>query len=431
MLPFHKELSKLDSNKTQMDFDATSLYPSAMWDENSVYPKIETGFAFNPYMNDVYVETFNNQTFNEDGDESALTIKYYNPPDLIFQHLPVKEKVKKIEVNRMRNGYIIDTLTSVDIQEIVKIGGKVVEIYEGVIYRENFKVSPFRKVIQNLFALRQTYKDEKNDLMQRLVKLIINSLYGVQIRKDINESYYCKSEIWMKTEFDENVLDYWKLSNGNYIVKMKKDDGLDDDDCDIKNTLPAVLGAFILSSSRRNMNIFIREINGFYNNSIYYTDCDSLYIEEKYWDVLDKANLVGKSLCQGKNDYKTGGIFYGLFLAPKIKYCLTIDEYGIIKEHKTFKGFNDSKRLLDRSQYFKMIEGEKISAMLPRSWKKSFDSGIIIPTKMRFCNECNDNKMCVKCINHINENKEFEANLNLLKGNAPNEFGYMLPYCKI
>ena len=76
------------------------------------------------------------------------------------------------------------------------------------------------------------YKDEKNDLMQGLVNLVMNSLYGVQIRKDINETYFCKSEYWMKTEFDENVLDYWKLPNGNYIVKMKKDDGLDDD-CDI------------------------------------------------------------------------------------------------------------------------------------------------------------------------------------------------------
>ena len=233
MLPIHKELSKLDLNKTQMDFDATSLYPSAMWDCNSVYPKIETGFAFKPHMNHVYVEAFNNQTFNEDGNESAiLTIKYYNLPDLIFQHLPVKKKVKKTEVNRMRNGYIIDTLTSVDIQEIVKVGGQVIEIYEGVIYRENFKVSPFRKVIEKMFALRQKYKDEKNDLLQGLVNLIMYSLYGVQIRKDINESYSCKSETWMKTEIDENVLDYWKLPNGNYIVKMKKDDGLDDD-CDI------------------------------------------------------------------------------------------------------------------------------------------------------------------------------------------------------
>ena len=144
--------------------------------------------------------------------------------------------------------------------------------------------------------------------------------------------------------------------------------------------------------------------------------------------MLDKANLIGDNLCQGKNVYETGGIFYGLFLAPKIKYCLTIDDYGIIQEHKFFKGINDSKRLLDRSQYFKMIEGEKISAMLPRSWKKSFDSGIIIPAKMRFCNECNDKKMCDKCNNQINENKEFQANLNLLKRKAPNEFVYMLPY---
>ena len=103
----------------------------------------------------------------------------------------------------------------------------------------------------------------------------------------------------MKTEFDENVLDYWKLPNGNYIVQTKKDDGLDDD-CDIKNNLPAVLGAFILSSSKRIMNKFIRELNGFHDNSIYHGDTDSLYIEEKYWDVLDKANLVGEELFQGK-----------------------------------------------------------------------------------------------------------------------------------
>ena len=149
---------------------------------------------------------------------------------------------------------------------------------------------------------------------------------------------------------------------------MKKDDGLDDD-CDIKKNLPAVLGSFILGNSRRIMNKFIREINRFYNNSINYGDTDILYIEKKYWDNLDNANLVGEEICQGKNDYKTGGIFCELFLAPKIKYCLTIDDYGIIQEHKTFKGFNDSKRLLDRSYYFKMIEGKKVSALLPKSWK--------------------------------------------------------------
>ena len=147
--------------------------------------------------------------------------------------------------------------------------------------------------------------------------------------------------------------------------------------------------------------------------------------------MLDKATLVGKNLCQVKNNYKTGGIFYGLFLAPKIKYVLTIDHYGIIQQHMTFKGFNDSRRLLDRSQNFDMLNGKKITAMLTRSWKKSFNNGVIIPTKMRQCNECKDEILCVTCNNPINENKEFEANLSLLKRKAPNEFGYMFPYYKI
>ena len=61
MLANHKELSNLVSNETQMDFDATTFYPSAMWDEKSNYPEIETVFAFKPDMNDNYVEPFKNK----------------------------------------------------------------------------------------------------------------------------------------------------------------------------------------------------------------------------------------------------------------------------------------------------------------------------------------------------------------------------------
>ena len=45
----------------------------------------------------------------------------------------------------MRNEFIENTFTSVDIQEFVNIGGKVMEIYEGFIYGENFRISPFKK----------------------------------------------------------------------------------------------------------------------------------------------------------------------------------------------------------------------------------------------------------------------------------------------
>ena len=251
-------------------------------------------------MKDTVVKKFNNQSFTQGSPK--LKIKYYNPKNLFVQHLPVKERVNKMENNRMRNGNIIETLTSVDIQEIVKIGGKVVETYEGVIYRENCEVSPFNKVIDKLFELRQKNKDDNNDVMQLIVKLIMNSLYGEQIRQDIDESYQCKSEIWMMTEYDEQVLDYQKIKDGNYIVKMKDDGGLQDEVKKVK-TMPLQLGPFVLSNSKRNMNNLIHAIVRFYSNDVYYTDTDSLYIENKHWDKLDKAGLVDKNRSQGKNDY--------------------------------------------------------------------------------------------------------------------------------
>ena len=58
--------------------------------------KIETGYAFTRDMNDELVEKFNNQTFTQGS--AILKIKYYNPKNLIVQHLPVEEKVKKIEI---------------------------------------------------------------------------------------------------------------------------------------------------------------------------------------------------------------------------------------------------------------------------------------------------------------------------------------------
>ena len=103
---YRKKLQKLNVNDVMMDFDAKSLYPSAMWVENSVFSKVETGFVFKPQMNKVYVEAFNNQTFNQDGEESAiLRLIFHNPSIFLFQQLPVKEKLfSKKEVTRMRNG---------------------------------------------------------------------------------------------------------------------------------------------------------------------------------------------------------------------------------------------------------------------------------------------------------------------------------------
>ena len=152
----------------------------------------------------------------------------------------------------------------------------------------------------------------------------------------------------------KRVKDYGKISGLNYIVKIIDDAGLEDEVKKL-NTMPLHLGAFVISNSKRVMNNFIHAINGFFTIDVYYSDTDSLYIENKHWDKLDETGLVGKGLLQGKNDYKYGGVFYGLFLAPKIKYCLTINKYGVEDEHKSFKGFTNVSDNLDRKEYFKMF----------------------------------------------------------------------------
>ena len=90
--PIHQLIKQIKSDELLWHFDANSLYPSAMWDENSIYPRIETRFAFKRDVNKWLVHKFNNQTSTHGS--AILKIKYYDPENLIVQHLSVKERKK-------------------------------------------------------------------------------------------------------------------------------------------------------------------------------------------------------------------------------------------------------------------------------------------------------------------------------------------------
>ena len=186
----------------------------------------------------------------------------------------------------MQNGYVTDTVTTVDVLDFIKIGGKVNEIYEGVLCRGNFKKSPFTEFLVELFALRQKFRDENNNVMQFLVKISMNSLYGENTRKVVDESFACNSEYWMMSEYDERVKDYWRISHGNFFNKLVDDKGLEDE---VKKliTMPLHLKAFVISNSKRIMHNFIHANNGFNTNDVYYGDTDSSYLEKKTLGKLD------------------------------------------------------------------------------------------------------------------------------------------------
>ena len=58
------------------DFDAVSLYPSAMWAQHSFHPKIETGHVYRMDKNDELFEKFKNGNFIQGS--VLLKIKYHN-----------------------------------------------------------------------------------------------------------------------------------------------------------------------------------------------------------------------------------------------------------------------------------------------------------------------------------------------------------------
>ena len=366
-LEISKELQKINKDDLLVSYDFNSLYPSAQIDKNSTWPKIETAYPFKKYMNESICTLFNSGKWNELNRSAFLTVKHHNPEDWIFQHLSIKEKIENPyknnrleEINRMRNGIIIDTLTNVDIVEIVKYGGVILEVYEGF-FCHNLEYNPYTEFVTDMFQKRDMFKSQGKDLLQNLAKKIGLSVYGGNIRKDINEEYKCVNENWMRENFDDRVKEWFPLKNGNFIVKLEDDEGVDDfDKAKSINTMPSHFGSFILSHSKRLMNDVFREIDGFYSNNIYYGDTDSGYIHKKHWSTLVEKGFVGKSLGLGKNDYGDSGIFYAWFLAPKIKYCLVIDDYGIISAKRTFKGYSEEHRMIKLDEYISLSEGKTI-----------------------------------------------------------------------
>ncbi|ESP03436.1 hypothetical protein LOTGIDRAFT_171373 [Lottia gigantea] len=100
--------------------------------------------------------------------------------------------------------------------------------------------------------------------------------------------------------------------------------------------------------------------------------------------------------CKGKNDYGDGGIIYGLYLAPKVKYNIILTPDGILKENV--------------EDYIQLPSGHDVTNEFKKRWEKSFTYGIVIPK--------DDDK----------QKKVFRSYLNLVKRKAPDDKGIMYPY---
>ena len=105
-----------------------------------------------------------------------------------------------------------------DIEEVVRSGGWIVKKLEGFLC-DNLEFNPFERFIIDMTNKTNKYKEENKILLQTLTEKVSNAVYGGSIRKDIEESYKCVTQSWMKNEYNESVIERVSLKNGNIIVK--------------------------------------------------------------------------------------------------------------------------------------------------------------------------------------------------------------------
>ena len=141
-------------------------------------------------------------------------------------------------------------------------------------------------MVADIFEKSVLFLSQGKDLLQKLTKTIGLSVYGGNIGKDINEENKCVTETWMRENFDDRVKEWFSFRNGNSVVKLEDDEGVDvNDKAKSMNTIPFHFKCFLLHS-KRLMNDVIEQIGGFYGISIHYTDTDSLYIYKECWSDL-------------------------------------------------------------------------------------------------------------------------------------------------
>ena len=89
-----------------MNFDATSLYPSALYDEKSVHPKRQSGFALQPHMNDVYMEAFNSLMM-------VMTAQFQilNFTILLILYFNIYRLKRKLKISKLTEWEMVISLT--------------------------------------------------------------------------------------------------------------------------------------------------------------------------------------------------------------------------------------------------------------------------------------------------------------------------------
>jgi len=276
------------------DFDAVSLYPSAM-SRMAGFPKGK------PYI----IDDFNSIKNTADAFYVCIKVtkikKEYNFP---CQSVVTEDGIRNFTNDLVGRTLYIDNIA---LEDVVRFQGLEYEFINGYYFKEGMN-NKINTVIRHLFNQRLKYKKEKNPL-QLVFKELMNSSYGKSCLKPIDcDSVYVSTENF--TEYVIKNYHYIKeitlLSNKKfYKIKLIKTI-----DTHFNNVH---VGVLILSMSKRIM-FEVMTLAEDRKIDMYYTDTDSIHIDNSKIDYLGQEftkkynrELIGNGLGQFHTDFDLDG----------------------------------------------------------------------------------------------------------------------------
>ncbi|MCI4442518.1 MAG: hypothetical protein JHC39_03335, partial [Lentimicrobium sp.] len=355
-----------NKGKKIMDFDAVSLYPSAMR-------------RMDGYLKGLPV-VINNLDYNYikgyDGYFLQIVIKSVGTN----RKFPTMSFVNEEGIRTFTNDMVGKTIfiDKIALEDAIKQHNIEFEVVRGYYFDEGFNTK-INDTIQHIFNERKKLKAQKNPA-EVVYKLIMNSAYGKSILKEIEtEIQFFNNEEDMNVFISRNynwVQNYEAIEGSNMWILEKVNP--------INNhfNIPHV-GVSILSMSKRIMNevMGLAEDN---NLEMFYQDTDSIHISEGHIEILAKLfygvygrELIGEDLGQFHSDFDLKGCenVYAnrsIFLGKKcyIDELKGINEKGEEKTdyHIRMKGVPNTTikytaknlNLTVFELYEKLYEGEKI-----------------------------------------------------------------------
>jgi hypothetical protein len=337
------------------------------YDVNSLYPYVMSKHDM-PIGRGKWIDSF--QNFDIENFFGFLEVEVVSPENLYIPFLPINDDKRGL-IAPLGNWTAV--YFSEEVKEAIKLGYKFKYI-RGISYQ---RANIFKNYINDLYNIRLK---NKNNSLNKITKLLLNSLYGrFGMKNEKNESIFieankeeeiksilCQYEVKECIDIGQKVL--IKYNSIPTLEKLNHFVFKDDVTPDLYDKLSSnylygshnlVTAVQIASAITSYARIEMYKYKTLPNIDIYYSDTDSIFSKNELPTHLISDHTLGLLKYEGK-------IKEALFIAPKLYYVSYFDGRLSIKG-KGIKG-NDLKK----QDFLEMYIGIPVDIQEERNFIRNF-----------------------------------------------------------